>query len=148
MTLREVLQNIKGVTCLGCSYGKENEKCCEEWSESNNPFCPSDVDTLESALKEWAGSGLLSDEELDSIDYATFSCSQNHKCRYEHTSCEDCLKIRVAEAQVLKIKLEYEGRIQELFTELDKMLFSDGDDQFRYFNVSDYVKLKEKYGGK
>jgi hypothetical protein len=101
------------------------------------------ADVIISALKEWAGSGLLTNDEAKTIILK--HCSPE-------TRPNDIIITEIErdliEAQALRDKLEYEGKMQELFTGLDDLFFPDDRDEYIHINRVEYQKLKAKYGGK
>jgi hypothetical protein len=72
-TLREVLIGLKDPPCSGCKYGHTIQTCYPNRSTDSN-WCEGFLDTLDSALKEWAGSGLLTKEEAKA-EILKYHCS-------------------------------------------------------------------------
>jgi hypothetical protein len=108
-TLREVLEGIKDIDCPNCKhYGLSVEDCFE----ISQFFCKQKLIEVESALKEWVGSGVMSDEEKEVFIQA-----------YVNDPDVDISNVvnDVSIAQALKDKLEYEGKMQELQAKIDIM---------------------------
>ena len=118
-TLREVLIRLKDPPCSGCKRGHTIQTCYPNRS-TDTIWCEGYLDVLESALKAWAGSGLLSGMERGKVKILCESICGQEAPDFESEICWDCIASNFCQAQALKNKLEYEGKIQELQNQIDE----------------------------
>jgi hypothetical protein len=101
--------------CISCKYAYTIIDCYPNRS-TDTEFCEGFLDTFESTLKEWAGSGLLTNDEAKTIILK--HCSPE-------TRPNDIIITEIErdliEAQALKTKLEYEGKIQKLKNKIKQL---------------------------
>jgi predicted transcriptional regulator len=128
-TLREVLENALREFRSPLDYTIQLQECEDELKEHS-------LEIVESALKEWVGSGVLSDEETKIIrERYTRNLSNNAFEIYTH---------EIKQAQAFKTKMEYEGEIQELTHKGEQLCSSYGMSLIKIYDLKKRITELEE----